>query len=216
LGARASVKAIGESIGDLNARLDSYNAYLPKQARWQAELLLSDLARNPQLSATMSNIADLSSTLARTTASMEQLPEFGSDLHKAVLADVESQRLAGQSFLREERVQAFDALNQQRIQTLADLRRERLAATEDLRNERQIILNALHSNEEAFMRDVNATAAKMLADSDIQARGLIDHFFLRAFELVLITLVLCALVIWLFLRRAAVERRRGGIYDRAA
>lgn len=216
LGTRASIKALGESIGDLTARLDSYNAYLPKQARWQAELLLSDLASNREVSATLSNIADLSNTLAKTSGSMEQLPEFASDLHKAVLADFENQRLAGQSFLREERVQAFDSLNQERIETLADLRRERLAATEDLRKERQIMLAALDSGEQALMRDVNAAAAKMLADSDIQARGLIDHFFLRAFELIVITLVLCALVVWFFLRRAAAERRRRSFYDRAA
>ena len=43
LGAMASIKALGESIGDLTARLDSYNAYIPKQARWQAELLLGDV-----------------------------------------------------------------------------------------------------------------------------------------------------------------------------
>lgn len=216
LGARASIKAIGESIGDLTARLDAYNAYLPKQARWQAELLLSDLARNPQVSATISNIADLSNTLTKTSGSVEQLPGYVDNLHKIVLTEVEDQRLAAQSFLREERIESFDSLNQQRIATIADLSRERLAATEDLRKERQIILNALHSEEQVVIRDVNATAAKMLADSDIQARGLIDHFFLRAFELVLTTLVLGALVVWLFFRRAAVERRRRGFYDRAA
>lgn len=216
LGARASIKALSESIGDLTARLDAYNAYLPKQARWQAELLISDLGRNPQVNATMSNVADLSNTLAKTSGSLDQLPEYAANLHKAVLTDVEGQRLAAQSFLSEERVQAFDSLNQQRIETIADLRRERLAATEDLRKERQIMLNALSSEEQALMRDVNAAAAKMLADSAIQARGLIDHFFLRAFELVLVTLILCALVVWLFLRRNAAERRRRGLYNRAA
>ena len=216
LGTRASIQALGESIGDLTARLDSYNAYLPKQARWQAELLLSDLARNPKVSATMSNIADLSSTLAKTSGDMEQIPEYLDNLHKAALTEVEGQRLAAQSFLRAERIESFDSLNQQRIETMADLHRERLAATEDLRKERQIVLNGLHDEEQAVMRDVNATAAKMLDDSEIQARGLIDHFFLRAFELVLATLVLCALVVWLFFRRAAVERRRRGFYDRAA
>lgn len=216
LGARASIKAIGESIGDLTARLDAYNAYLPKQARWQAELLLSDLARNPQVSATISNIADLSNTLAQTSGSVEQLPEYVDNLHKAVLTEVEGQRLAAQSFLREERIESFDSLNQQRIATIADLRRERLAATEDLRKERQIMLDALHSEEEVVIRDVNATATKMLADSEIRARGLIDHFFLRALELVLLTLVLCALVVWIFIRRIAADRRRRGWYDRAA
>jgi hypothetical protein len=66
------------------------------------------------------------------------------------------------------------------------------------------------------MRDVNATTERTLADSEIRARRLIDHFFLRAFELVLATLLLCALVVWFFLRRAAVERRHRYFYDRAA
>ncbi len=216
LGTRATIKAIGESIGDLTARLDSYNAYLPKQARWQAELLLSDVTRNPKVSATVSNIADLSSTLAKTSASMEQMPEYMNNLNKVALTEVEGQRLATQAFLREERIESFDSVNQQRIETIVDLRRERLAATEDLSKETQIMLNGLHSEEQALMRDVNATTERTLADSEIRARRLIDHFFLRAFELVLATLLLCALVVWFFLRRAAVERRHRYFYDRAA
>ncbi len=43
-----SIKTLAEGMGDFTARLDSYNVYLPKQARWQAELLLTDFTHDPQ------------------------------------------------------------------------------------------------------------------------------------------------------------------------
>ncbi|HEY6308964.1 MAG TPA: hypothetical protein VI488_21185 [Candidatus Angelobacter sp.] len=218
LGAIASIKALGESLGDLTARLDSYNVYAPKQARWQAELLLSDLTRDPQVGAAMSNFADLSSTLAKASGSMDRMPELLGQARQAVLADVVSQRLAVQAFLREERLQTLEVLQQERIATVAALRGERLAATADLRGERQIVLDALHNDQEAVMNEVHSISEQALKDFDTKARGLIDHFFLRALELVLLTLLLCSLAAWILLRRFASWRRDRGekLYDRAA
>ena len=218
LGAMASLKALGETLGDLTARLDSYNVYLPKQARWQAELLLRDLGSDPQFDAVMSNFAVLSSTLAKTSGSMERMPELLTQARDAVRAGVDGQRLATQAFLRDERLETLDALRQERIATVAAMRGERLAATSDLRAERQIVLDALRNQEVAVMNEVNATSEKAIRDLDARGRGLIDHFFLRAFELVLLTLVLCSLVAWLLLRRFAARRPDRGeqLYDRAA
>src|SRR5689334_2436808 len=171
LGTRASIKALEESIGDLTARLDAYNAFLPKQARWQAELLLSDLSRDPQINHAMTNAALLSDALTRTTGRLDRMPETIEQLRKEALADVESQRLAVQAFLREERVQAMDALSQERIATIADLRGERLAATADLRGEREIVLNALHNEQTAVMSALKVATDKALLDFDARARG---------------------------------------------
>jgi hypothetical protein len=200
LGSIASLKAIGESLGDLNARLDSYNVYLPKQARWQAELLLRDIARDPQVDAVMSNVVVLSSALAKTSSSMERMPETMGQAREAIRADVDGERLAAQAFLRDERLQTLDAVRQERIATIAAMHNERLAATADLRGERQAVLAALYNGEAAVMNDVNAQSEKTLKDLDSRGRGLIDHFFLRALELMLLTLVLCSLVLWILLR----------------
>jgi len=219
LGTRASIRAVAESIGDLSARLDSYNAYLPKQARWQAELLLSDLSRDPEISSAMSGLAVLSRALDRTTGSMEHMPELIGQAHEAVLKDVEGQRLGLQDFLRQERMQAFDTLSQERIAAMGDLHRERLAATADFRGERQVVLDALHNEQVAVMNELHAASDEAIKDFDAKARGLIDHFFLRALQLVLLALVLCSLVAWLLLRRRFTIRRRDrgeGLYDRAA
>ena len=206
LGSIASLKAIGESLGDLTVRLDSYNVYLPKQARWQAELLLRDIARDPQVDAVMSNVVVLSNALAKTSSSMERMPETMGQAREAIRADVDGERLAAQAFLHEERLQTLDAVRQERIATIAALHNERLAATADLHGERQAVLAALYNEEAAVMNDVNAQSEKTLKDLDSRGRGLIDHFFLRALELVLLTLVLCSLVLWILLRRSMPRR----------
>jgi hypothetical protein len=203
LGSLASLNALQEGLGDITARLDSYNAYLPKQARWQAELLISDLARDPQLSAAASTFGVLTRALDRTSNNLDRMPELAGMARNVALADVENQRLAAQSFFTQERVQVIEALARQRIAAIADLRGERLAATADLRGERQIVLDALHEEEIAAMKDLNAVGQQTINDLDKRSQNIVDHVFWRAIELVLITLLLSLLIVWILLRRFA-------------
>jgi hypothetical protein len=218
LGTRASIKRVGESLGDFAARLNSYNTYVPRQARWQAEILLSDLSLDPQVQAAMSNIAVLSSSLEKASGSMEHMPELMGQVRQAVVGDVDSQRLAVQAFLQQERLEALAEVNEQRIATLAAMRSERLAATGDLRGERQIVLDAIRNDQREFTSNLNVVTENAIKDIDARGRSLIDHFFIRALELVLITLALCSLVAWLLFRRLSGGRRDRGerLYDRAA
>jgi hypothetical protein len=205
MGTRASIKALGESIGDLTARLDTYNVYMPKQARWQAELLLGDVARDPKLNVALSNLNTLSNTAARASSKMDSLPEVVDQARKGVTADVDAQRLSLQTFLREERLDTLRALQQERIATLAAMRGERLAATADLRTERQVVLQALRSDEEEVMNDLDTLSKKTIQDFDARTRKLIDHFFVRALELMLFVLILCFLAAWILFRRLPVS-----------
>lgn len=218
MGTMASIQALGESLGDLTARMDSYNVYLPKQARWQAELLLRDVASDPQVKTTLSNVAVLSTALAKTSNTLDRMPELMGETRQAINSDVTGQRLATQTFLRDERLETLLALKQERVATVAALDRERLVATADLRAERQILLNEARNQEAAVLQSVNASAEKAIQDIDRRSRTLIDHFFVRALELVLFTLALCALIGWILLRRFGPTRsqRAERLYDRAA
>jgi hypothetical protein len=217
LGTMASIRALGESLGDLTDRLDSYNAYLPKQARWQAELLLSDLARSPEFSAAVSNAGVLSNALAKTSNSMEQMPELVGQTRVAVMSDVERQRLATQAFVQEERVQVFNALSRERVALTSDLNRQRTVATADLQAEVQTGLKALHDERVGAVNDARAAGENALQDFDSRARSLINRFFLYAAALMLVMLGLCSLVAWLLLRRFGRRPDRGqALYDRAA
>jgi len=205
MGSMASLKSLAESLGDLTARLDAYNAYLPKQARWQAELLLGDIARDPQVDAVKSNVVVLSNELAKTSGSLEHMPETMEKAREAIRSDVEGQRLATQAFVREERLETLDAVRQERLATvaavIAAMDNERLAATADLRGERQVVLNDVHNQEAAVLSDIDAEREKTIKEFDSGGRRLIDHFFVRALELVLLTLGLCFVVSWILLRR---------------
>jgi hypothetical protein len=200
LGIGSLLQSVEERLGDITARLDVYNVYLPKQARWQAELLLSDISQDPQVEAAKSNLLGLSGTLANTASRMDQLPEFMEQARVAVRSGVEEQRLAAQNFLRDERLETLDALHQERVGTVADLRNERLAATEDIRGERQAVFEALNNQEQTVIRDLNVSSEKIIQEFDTRSRRLIDHFFLRALELVLFTILLCSLLGWVLLR----------------
>lgn len=190
LGTFGSIKELAESMGDLSARLDAYNLYLPKEARWQAELLVGDLMRDP--------------TIKAAAASMDSLANTG--------AKLDTERLSIQDFVHQERLQTLDALQQQRIATIAavhaerlgataDLHNVRLSATADLRKEREAVVEALHTQEVELLNGVNAATDRHIQTLGTKGHDLIDHLFLRAIELMLLTLVLFSLVAWILLRR---------------
>jgi hypothetical protein len=213
----ASIRALGESLGDLTDRLDSYNTYLPKQARWQAELMLSDVARSPGVSSALSNAATLTDALAKTSNSMEQMPELVGQTRAAVMADVDRQRLAAQSFVQEEREQIFNALARERVALTTDINRQRAVATADMQAEVQTGLKALHDERIGAMNDARVAAANALQDFDSRAHNLMNRFFLYGAVFTLLTLSVAALVTWLLLKRFARRPERGQtLYDRAA
>lgn len=206
LGALASLKALQESMGDITARLDSYNAYLPKQARWQAELLAMDLSRNPQLATAAANFTALSKAMDMTSNNLNRMPELAARAREVAVSDVDRQRTAAQAFLDEQRGKAFEELTQQRIAAIADLRDERLAATADLRGEREIVLNALHQEEVTTVKDLHTLSQDTMNNLDQKSRRLVDHIFWRAFELVVASVLLAFLGAWILLRRFAPRR----------
>jgi hypothetical protein len=216
LGALASIKALQEGLGDVTARLDSYNAYLPKQARWQAELLVSDLSRGPEFGAAASNFAVISKALDETSNNLDRMPELAARARELALGDIENQRLAAQAFLTEARVQTMEALTQERMNVMTDLRGERLAATADLRGERQIVLDALHGEEATAMSDLHTLSQQILDDADKRSRRLVNQMFWRAFALVLLSLGLSFLAAWTLLRRFTSKRLPDREYLRPA
>ena len=201
LGMAASIKTLAEGLGDFTARLDAYNVYLPKQARWQAELLLTDFTHDPQISAALSDFSVLSGSAAKASGNLDQMPELVDQTRKAFKADVDGERLSAQAFLREEGLRTLYALQQERIATIDAMHDERLATTAQIREEREAAMETLRGQEITVMNEFEAFSEKAIQDADTRGRGLINYFFLRALELMLLTLVLCSLLIWVVLRR---------------
>jgi hypothetical protein len=220
LGAMGSIKELAETMGDVSARLDSYNLYLPKQARWQAELFLEDLKRDPQVNAVLSDLGALSKTAANVDSQRSSMQTFVHQERLQTLDAIQQQRIAILAALHAERLGAIADLHAERLGVMANLHAERLSATADLRGERQAVLDALRDHEVAIMNDIRATSEKDIQTLSARGHDLIDHLFLRAIELMLVTAVVCFVLAWILLRRfsrkpperAEVERR----FDRAA
>jgi hypothetical protein len=201
MGMTTSIKTLAEAMGDFTARLDSYNAYLPKQARWQAELLLTDFTHDPQISAALARFTVLSDSAVRASANIDQVPALVDQTRKAFEANVDGERLSAQAFVREERLSTLYALQQERIATVDALHTERVATTAQIREEREAALKELRDQEITVMNEFQTFSKKSIDDLDARSRSLINFFFLRALELMLLMLALCSLLAWAVLRR---------------
>jgi hypothetical protein len=120
---------------------------------------------------------------------------------KAFKADVDGERLSAQAFLREELLRTLYALQQERIATMDAVHGERLATTAEIREERRVSMEALRGQEIVVMKEFEEISKRAIQDIDTRERSLINFFFLRFLELMLLTLVLCSLLAWVLMRR---------------
>ena len=105
---RDAFLAVGEvtdTVQNLSERLNTYAAQLPRQVRWQAELLVEELAEEH----------DLPGLLGGAGQAVRRLL---AEEHRAVLEDVNGQRQQAFEYLTAERVAALAALRQERIEAL--------------------------------------------------------------------------------------------------
>jgi hypothetical protein len=97
---------VTDTIQNLSERLNTYAAQMPRQVRWQAELLVAELADGHDVPGLMG-------------AAGQAVREVLAAERRAVLADVNGQRQQTLEYLTAERVAALAALRQERIDALA-------------------------------------------------------------------------------------------------
>lgn len=105
---RDAFLAVGEvtdTIQNLSERLNTYAAQLPRQVRWQAELLAAELAAEHDVPGLLG-------------AAGQAVREVLAAEHCAVLAEVNDQRQRAFDYLTAERLAALAAFHQERIEAL--------------------------------------------------------------------------------------------------
>lgn len=191
LGGFKAVGSMVESMADLQSRLDLYNEYLPKLARWHAELLVVDLVDDPWLSGALVNLDDTGDSLremARTVSGAEQLLAGERELLVETLAS--------------ERRILLEFVERQRLETLAHLTRERVAVLEAIERMRSDTLTELDSQRHMATEDADRIGAGLLAGAMDEVEGVVDHFFLRAAQFTLALLILGAVALAVLRGRA--------------
>lgn len=108
-GLSQTLNSMQAEVADLKGRLTLQMDHLPRQARWQAELVATDLAGR---------------WVAQQLTSVFQ---WGKTEREVVLADIERQRLATLEAIRQERRIVLQGIEEMRKATLAELRAQPLA-----------------------------------------------------------------------------------------
>lgn len=153
LGFLATVGSLTESISDVQARLDLANAYLPKMARWQGELLLLDATGRLSAGDTLKNLDALMGALTRATKTLEDAPDLVARERTATLEQLRNERIAVLKSVHAEVGRALDRLTEERLAVAASVEESRAATIEALVNERKATLRDLEEMSRRLGRD---------------------------------------------------------------
>lgn len=143
------VAHIPDIAADLGKRMDIYAAYLPKAARWQAELLADGLADREELQRVLTTLASVERVVER----MNVLLAPG-----ALRGALET--ASGQ--IRAEGMGVLAAIDQQRAETLAYLTRERVAAVADIDRERDALMQQLDELRRKARSDADQVGSRVI------------------------------------------------------
>jgi hypothetical protein len=137
------------TVADLATRMDIYAAYLPKAARWQAELMAGDFTDRAETQRVLATLASVERLTERTNVLLSPAGLRGA-LDDAV----------GQ--IRAERIAALASIDEQRVETLAYLTRERVAVVADIERQRDVLLRQLDELRRKALSDVDALVNRFL------------------------------------------------------
>jgi hypothetical protein len=201
-GLRQAVGVLTVGLEDVWARLDVYSAYLPKQARWEAELLIDDLMRGNDAGAALSDFGRITSSIDRIAETVETAPDLIAEEREAILAALHAERVAAFDTLGRELTRAFQLLSEERVDTIENsLRNERIATLSHLTAERELVLAAIREERVLAMQELDAIVGGLAEDA---LTRVVDHIFVRLLQLLAIVLIVGIAVV-LLLRRFMVR-----------
>ncbi len=175
--------SVSDTLENMSERLNTYAAHLPKQARWQAELLAAEMTTGLRLERTLDDVHDLGTVARQASGVLEGIP---------ALLDAERDIIAA------ERRAVLAGVDSQRLQTLAVLQEyvtgERLALVAAVRDERLATVAAVHQERLATIAAVE-TMRKLTVDSSLTGlRDLVDYTIWRVAMLLAALMLLAAVL----------------------
>ncbi len=177
-----AIGSVSDTAEALSERLNTYAAQVPKLARWQAELLLSESAGAGSLEAALGDVAALGSAARRVEGVLDQAP------------DVAGATAAARAVIAEERRAVLDSVNAQRLATLEYATSERLAVLAALREERIAMLAALRQERIEGLQEVDAIKTRAVDTAVSGLKEVVDHAIWRLAALLLLFLVTAAVL----------------------
>lgn len=170
--------ALSEDLDELRKLTALYADFVPKQVRWQAELLMeAALARGPMAAA----LAD-ASLAARAADRVAGVAE-------SVPATLAHERQALQAIVAGERQQVLQEFDRMRLETLAAARAEREVVLTTFQKERVATSDALARASHDMLVSAEGMVERRTTQAIDGAQGLVERGFDRLLQLVVLVIV---------------------------
>ena len=186
-----AVGSMTELMEDMSQRLNMYAELLPRSGRWQAELMLAELA-DPERSAIYLEILNQIEAVKTLNAFLLSAPDLVDEQREILLEAVDQQRIAFEAALERYVAGATDEI-------LAGLTPEREAAMADLER-------ILHAEISDAITRLDGSISQAVVDIDGALVRAVDQLFVRLLQLVAIVGVFVVLLVLLLHRRFASAR----------
>jgi hypothetical protein len=196
-------KAIGKltvDMSDLNARLTTIASHLPKQAHWQALLILEEYLDSEEADVMVEGLAEFPGSLERVALALEGLDDLVARERALALEAVRVERLEVQKFVDETLTRTLEYLTMERLAILEAAHGERVAVLEAIRQERLDTLQILQQERELILAEMNGMADRLVGQSGTIVDRAIDHFFLRLVQILAVLLAVAVVVTLVALR----------------
>lgn len=179
-GLGAAISGAQDELADFAVRADLYAEILPRQARWQAQLLIEEMMAERFIAHAFDQVGPI-------PLSLESLPVDIDKERQALIEDFRREGILAGHWIRAERVDSLEYFSRERQAILDALIDERIAILQSLTMEREALIEAVDSQRAAFALDLETVVASALAET---RRELVDHFVLRLAQLTAVVLPL--------------------------
>jgi len=218
----SSIASVELMLADVAARSRIYLAHLPKQARWQAELVIDEtLPRDavPRLVAAAESAAASMGEIDRVVVALPPFLERMIGLvletlaaeratviaevraeREAVLAAVDAEREAIFAGIRSEREAVLEALEAQRRAVLEDLDRQRAETLAFVAAERDAVVAELRGERATILNAAGDLAKQVVDVAAPRIDATVDRAALRALQLLGVLLLAYPLLVWIAAR----------------
>jgi hypothetical protein len=127
----AAVGRLDQNVTDLNARVAMLMAYMPRQIRWEAQMLTEQMLGRPQVDTVLASVSSLSRAFERVTVVVESLPGLMDWQRRAMMEGIAAERVEILRAVTSERVASFQAVADQVTRLLSDITEQRVAALKE-------------------------------------------------------------------------------------
>jgi hypothetical protein len=150
-GTFATVGSLDQGIRNVADRIAFLSDSLPREIRWQVELLMENTVSGEKLEETLNNVNTLVKSIDRMARVVEQGPELIERERTAVFAKIQEERKAVLKSISEQRIETIQEVNKEILEVIKAIHEERVATVQDLRNERIETLEFISKRAEGLV-----------------------------------------------------------------